>query len=182
MSLYRLAFVGLLSVSCAAVKPNRDPTGELFPRVEGRFLTKAPATVPDALEKPAIVLLGYKQNAQFDIDRWILGLSQLGSTLPLYEVPTIEGLVPGLIANRIDSGMRGGIPEEDWTAVITVYGDAEVLTGWTGTEFPNNARVLLIDREGRVRWFHDRGYSARMVERLAATAKILRAEAAPAAE
>jgi hypothetical protein len=88
-------------------------------------------------------------------------------TVAVREVPTIKGLVPGVFAGMIDGGMRRGIPEEDWGAVITVYGDAGEIVGLTGNENPNNARVLLLDEKGRVIWFHDRGYSPRLALEIA---------------
>ena len=63
--------------------------------------------------------------------------------------------------------MRRGIPEEDWGAVITVYGDAGEIVRLTGNENPANARVLLLDETGKVIWYHDRGYSPRLVLEIA---------------
>ena len=55
--------------------------------------------------------------------------------------------------------MRKGIPQESWKDVITVYGDEKrKIADWTGTENPRNARVILLDENGKVIWFHDRGY------------------------
>ncbi len=140
---------------------NRDPTGERFPSVVGESLEGERVAIPEDFQgKPVLLLVGYLQNAQFDADRWILGAMQAGLEVELREVPTIDGMVPGLIANTIDEGMRGGIPKEDWGAVVTVYDDADKIVAFTGNEQGNNMRVLLLDAEGRVRWFHDRGYSA----------------------
>ena len=70
--------------------------------------------------------------------------------------------------------MRSGIPEEDWASVITVYGsDADRIVALTGNEQPRNMRVLLLDAEGRVRWFHDRGFSAAKLLELVRTAREL---------
>ena len=44
---------------------------------------------------------------------------------------------------------------------MTVYGSgAGELVDFTGNTGGRNIRVLLLDEEGRVQWFHDRGYSA----------------------
>ena len=45
------------------------------------------------------------------------------------EVPTIPGWAPRLFSGAIDGGMRNGIPDEDWGAVVTVYGDGGQVTG-----------------------------------------------------
>ena len=151
----------VLLSACSSQIPNRDPTGQVFPTVQSQALDGKARALPTSLTAPTTVLLvGYVQNAQFDCDRWILGLLQAETPTALYEVPTIDGMIPGMIAGRIDQGMRNGIPEEDWGSVLTVYDDADAITAFTGTEKPNNARVFVLDEHGNVLWFHDRGYSA----------------------
>lgn len=147
--------------ACSAV-PNRMPVGEKLPSVQGENLAGEAVALPaDVAGGPAVLILGYVQKAQFDADRWLFGFLQSQTPVQLYEVPTIKGLVPGLIAGRIDEGMRSGIPSEDWTSVATVYGgDAAKLVELTGNENPRNVRVLLLDGDGVIRWFHDRGFSA----------------------
>ena len=161
--------------ACSSPHPRREPLGEPFPTVRGESLAEEPVELPSALAgAPAVLLIGYAQNAQFDLDRWILGLAQAGTPVAILELPTIPGLVPGMIAGSIDDGMRSGIPSEDWPDVVTLYGaDAKRIARWTGTERKLNGRVVLIDGEGVVAWFHDRGYSAGKVLELDARAREL---------
>jgi hypothetical protein len=143
--------------------------GEAFPSVKGTGLDGAEWQLPEDLTgDPAILFVGYKQNTQFDIDRWLVGLAMTNVSARVLEVPTIKGLVPGLIAGKIDSGMRGGIPRDLWEAVVTVYGDAPEIVEFTGNEFPNNARVLLLDESGKVIYFHDEGFSPNELKELLA--------------
>ena len=161
-----VSILGALALfqGCSSTTPNADPTGKLFPAVEGTSLEGRSHRVPDDFRgRKLLLLVGYVQDAQFDIDRWLLGLMQAQVPVDVRELPTIEGMVPRMIGNQIDSGMRRGIPEEDWGAVITVYGDASEIVDLTGNENPRNARVLLLDEEGRIIWFHDRGYSPRLI-------------------
>ena len=44
--------------------------------------------------------------------------------------------------------------------LLMVYADSDAIARFTGTDNPRNIRVLLLDDEGTVRWYHDRGYSA----------------------
>ena len=145
--------------------------GELFPAVTGKALDGKQVSFPDAVAGgPAVLLIAYEQRAQFDVDRWLLGLLQGELQAPLYEVPTIPGALPGLFAGTIDEGMRGGIPSEDWGVVVTMYDDGDAIARFTGNEDRrNNTRVVVLDKNGVVRFFHDRGYSARLV------AEVLRA-------
>lgn len=155
-------FLALALSGCGGSVANRSPLNEDFPSVLGQSLAGEEVRIPDDLEPGLnLLLIGYEQRAQFDCDRWILGLAQAGTPVSLKELPTIDGMLPGMFSGRIDSGMRSGIPEEDWPVVITVYGSgAEELVRFTGDERGSNARVVLLDEDGVVRWFHDRGYSA----------------------
>lgn len=148
-------------LSCSTVVPNRDPVGRSFPPVRAEALDGEAVVLPDDLAgRPAVLLVGFVQDAQFDGDRWLLGLAQVDVDAAVYEVPTLRGWVPALIAGRIDAGMRRGIPEEDWGSVVTVYADADAIVALCGNENPNNMRVIALDEDGRIVWFHDRGYSA----------------------
>ena len=152
------SFVG----GCSTTYPARDPLGERLPDVEAKTLEGDALALPgDLAGAPAILLVGYKQRAQFDLDRWWMGLQQAEVKVTVIEVPTIPALVPTLISGWIDEGMRAGIPEEGWGVVATLYGDsAEPVARFTGNEGGNNARVLALDGSGQVVWFTDRGYSA----------------------
>jgi hypothetical protein len=162
---FLLATLGL--VACASTHPRQSPTGRLLPEIKGSTLDGTEVLLPRNLAGgPAILLVGYRQRSQFDIDRWLLGMEQASVSVRRYELPTIPGLLPRLCSGRIDAGMRSGIPEEDWSAVITVYGDAGILTRFLGNENPLPARVLLLDGAGRVAFFHDEGYSVASLMRL----------------
>ncbi len=161
-----VALVALLG-ACATTYPRQAPQGMSFPDVTGKDLNGREYRLPrDLFGAPSLLLVGYEQNSQFDIDRWLLGLRQEGIDVRLFEVPTIPGLLPGLFAGKIDQGMRSGIPEEDWVSVITVYGDGERIARFTGNENRLPGRVLLLDGQGRVVFFHDEGYSVGTLLRL----------------
>ena len=183
MRMIHVAILVLATAGCTSV-PNRDPSGETFPTVRGTTVASQAMTLPAAVRgKPAILLVAYDQDAQFDVDRWVLGLLQLGTPIAqLFEVPTVSGVVPTVLGDRIDSGMRSGIPHEDWASVITIYGDGATVERFTGTERDLNARVLLLDENGKVIWFHDRGFSPSMALQLDARVRALASTAEPSAD
>lgn len=161
-----MCVVAMTLAACAST-PNRNPTGETFPKVQGTSLSGKPYELPAAFQgSPTVLLVAYDQNAQFDVDRWLLGLLQAETKVKLYEVPTVANWVAGRFGEQIDSGMRSGIPEEDWSVVVTIYDDGDKVVAWTGDTNPRNARVVLLDASGKVVWFHDRGYSARVMMEL----------------
>lgn len=155
--------VGWMLPGCSTTMPRRDPTGEIFPLVRGQSLEKERIEIPAAFAGgPAVLLIGYKQSAQFDIDRWLMGLIQTELRAQIVEIPTIPGLVPSLASSWIDDGMRSGIPREDWGSVITLYGRAaKPVAALTGTANGQRARIIVLDAMGKVVWFDDEGYSAR---------------------
>jgi len=163
------AFFALGTSSCSTTWPRRDPIGEVLPQVSGTSLADEVVTLPDIADgAPLLLLIGYVQEAQFDLDRWLLGLDQLGWKTRTFEVPTLPGMLPRMFGNVIDNGMRRGIPEEDWAAVVTVYAEADKLAAFTGNEGSRNGRILLLDGTGKVVFYHDRGYSVGTLKKLVA--------------
>ena len=143
-----LILVFLLS-GCATYYPNRKPLGEMFPSVVGQSLEKKTILFPDHVAgKNVLLLLGYVQNSQFDIDRWLIGLDMTQTQVDVFELPTIQGMFPRFFKTKIDQGMRKGIPKELWKGVITIYGDGEKIQLFTGNMNSNNARVILLGKNG----------------------------------
>ena len=155
-----LAFCCLILTACTTQYPNQNPTGKMFPEVSGNSLAKEAVQMPKHfLGEPTALLLGYVQNAQFDIDRWLIGLDMTQTQVNFYELPAIAGMFPRMFETQIDNGMRKGIPKELWKGVITLYDDGEALQEFTGNMNPNNARVMLLDAKGKIVYFYDRGFS-----------------------
>ncbi|MCO6436154.1 MAG: hypothetical protein J5J06_03610 [Phycisphaerae bacterium] len=166
-----LVFVLFLATSggCASTYPKRNPVGENFPSVVGESLAKERTAIPESFRgRPAVLLIGFKQSAQFDIDRWLMGLLQAEVDARIVEVPTIPAIVPTMFSGWIDEGMRGGIPREDWPAVVTLYGSAaHPVAKLTGTKQGQVARVIVLDAEGKIVWFDDEGYAPRKAMQVA---------------
>jgi hypothetical protein len=150
----------LLLSACSTKYPNENPISQTFPSVKGNTLEEQPVSIPEQFNGETVLLLiGYKQNSQFDIDRWLIGLDMTETDVPVFEIPTINNWFAQLISNQIDNGMRKGIPSELWKIVITVYEDGGIIQRFTGNENPNNTRVVLLNGEGKVVYFYDKGFS-----------------------
>ncbi|WP_351124034.1 hypothetical protein [Shewanella sp. T24-MNA-CIBAN-0130] len=159
----------LLLSACSTSYPNQAITGQAFPSVSGQNLEKELMTLPDDLKgEVALLLIGYKQDSQFDIDRWLIGLDMTQTQISVFEVPTIQGLFPRMFSTFIDNGMRSGIPKPLWKGVVTVYKDGEKVQAFTGNEKPNNTRVVLLNAQGKVIYFYDQGFSVDALNQLRA--------------
>jgi hypothetical protein len=164
-TLLTLGFCSALIAACSSVVPAPSQVRNTrFPTVQGNSLQKEKVTIPeDYRGKVTLLLVGYVQRAQFDIDRWILGALQADVKATIVEVPTIAGMLPQMVQGFIDGGMRSGIPESDWASVVTVYEDAPKIIQALGNERPQSAYAVLLDKEGRIAWSSNIGYSASQV-------------------
>jgi len=147
-------------MGCSSTYTHKGVTGKNLPLFKGHTLNKKEITLPDDfLGQKSILLIGYVQNSQFDIDRWLIGLDMQRVVTPVFEIPAIKGFWPKLFRNQIDNGMRRGIPNELWKIVITVYDDGEKIQEFLGNEKPGNARIVILDEQGEIIYFYDRGFS-----------------------
>jgi hypothetical protein len=161
-----VASVVIFSGCTSTLVPPSQKEGA-FPQVTATRLSGEKIILPDALKgSPAILLVGYQQRTQFDIDRWLLGLLDAGIKAQIIEIPTIEGMIPGALSEVIDNGMRSGIPKEDWYSVATVYEDADKIIKAIGNERPQSAHVVLLNSAGEIIWTYYNGYSPRVVREL----------------
>lgn len=156
-----IVFITLSVSGCASYDyPSNVKVGESLLSFEGASLSGTEYTLPKAFEgQQTLLLFGYVHDAQFDIDRWLIGLDQVKAQVAVYEIPAIQGFIPRLFAKQFDDGMREGIPRELWRDVITVYADGDKVQRYTGNQSPKNSRVILIDKNGVVEHFYDRGFS-----------------------
>ena len=147
--------------SCANYEyPSQVTIGDKMIEVTGQSLEGNSVVIPrDFAGQETLLLIGYKQNSQFDIDRWLIGLDMTKTNVAAYEIPTIQGMLPRMFSGFIDGGMRKGIPKNLWKGVVTVYEDGDKVQRFTGNLNPNNARVMLLDKQGNIVYFYDRGFS-----------------------
>jgi hypothetical protein len=174
-TLFSVLLISTLVAACSSVVPAPNQVRNTrFPTVQGTSLEGKKVTIPDDLKgKPTLVLVGYIQRAQFDIDRWILGALQADVKASIIEVPTIAGMLPQMVQGFIDGGMRKGIPQSDWGSVVTVYEDAPKIIQALGNERPQSAYAVLLDKDGRIAWSSNIGYSASQILELKKVAEQL---------
>jgi hypothetical protein len=156
-------FIGVLAMSAAMLRaqPARDAVrvGDRLPALKGQFLTGREATLPQAASgRVALVAVGFTYQSRFPVEawgRWYRSTMGARTDLTFFEVPMIGGLAT-LGRWFIDRGMRSGTPEELHDHVITVYGgtgDWKARLSWSPAR-KDDAYLILLDREGIVRWLH----------------------------
>jgi hypothetical protein len=177
MPLFRWSVVVLLAVGMAPsgipMKSAADEVkpGARLPGVTGKDLNgkawKAPADFPGSR---TLLILGYEEAQQKDIDTWTagLGLTQRENKLPWVEMPVIDE--PGVIMRWIiDTGMQRGIPDKEVRShVWTVYTNRSEFLKSCGIESVNVIHVLVVTREGEVLALESGGYAEQAGRRLLA--------------
>lgn len=157
-----LAIVGLFLVLATTYAAGASPVGKRLPSVKGEALSRKPVRFPeDTVGAPAILLVAYRRGTQADIDRWMAFLKERAPQTVRFEVPAIASILWRPMSGWIDSGMRGGVPQEAWSSVVTLYEDAPQLRDFLGDYGGTTTHLVLLDREGKVAWFNAGGFSER---------------------
>lgn len=160
MRLFSLLLFTFMISACSSSYPNKNVQGKVLPSMRGETLTEQQVEIPAQFSSPlTLLLIGYKQDSQFDIDRWLIGLDMTATTIDSYEIAAIQGMLPRMFKTQINTGMRKGIPKPLWKGVITLYQDGGTMQLFTGNENANNARIMLIDDQGKVLHFYHQGFS-----------------------
>ncbi len=156
--------------------------GQRMPPLKGDLLSKKPGVLPDlAAGQTTLVILGFSYDSRFQVEAWAEKFrARYGAArdVTLYEVPMMGS---GARLGRwfIDSGMRKNTPRELHGRVMTVYGGNDDWKARVGFSAPDDAYLVLIDRQGIVRWLGHGAVSEERLRELVAVVDAL-AVAAPA--
>lgn len=131
--------------------------GTPMPKIEGENLRGNKAVLPDlAKGKVTLVAMGFSYESRRPVEVWTKRFRRDFGQNPdtaFFEVPVISGIAR-LAKLFIELGMRRGTAKEDHDKVITVYGGASDWKERLAVEDTDVAYLLLLDRDGRVRWRH----------------------------
>jgi hypothetical protein len=132
--------------------------GERMPELKGQTLTGRTTVLPQASAGTVtLVAIGFTYKSRFPVEAWAdwYRTSIDPTAVTLFEVPMIGGMAT-LGRWFINRGMRSGTPVELHDHVITVYGGTgdwkQRLSYSTG--HGNDAYLIVLDRQGVVRWLH----------------------------
>jgi len=132
--------------------------GDPLPELKGQTLTGRTAVLPQPSGKVTLVAMGFTYKSRFPVEAWAEWYrATIGSRtdVTFFEVPMIGGAAT-LGRWFINRGMRNGTPAELHDQVITVYGgtgDWKQRLSYSSAH-KDNAYLIVLDREGVVRWLH----------------------------
>jgi hypothetical protein len=163
-----LIFLLLLVLGQAAGANNNALPGEStmphFPTVKAANLEGRDFTIPHDLEGELnLLFVAFERRQQEDVDTWLphaRQLCQTDSRLRSYELPTIRRGNP-VMRWMINHGMASGIHDPQARAsTITLYLDKEDFRAALGIEQEDEITILLIKRDGSIRWRSQGTWSA----------------------
>jgi hypothetical protein len=155
--------VGVLVMATATLRAGaaQEPlrVGDRLPELKGQTLTGRTAALPQASAgNVTLVAMGFTYSSRYAVEAWADWYRTTidpRTDVAFFEVPMIGG-VATLGRWFINKGMRNGTPVELHDQVITVYGG----TGdWKkrlsySPDHEDDAYLIVLDREGVVRWLH----------------------------
>lgn len=125
---------------------------EQFPRLEGENLLGKKIALPDAAAgHAAVIVIGFTHGSQNQTKAWTSSLQQ---ELLVYSIAVLED-APRMVRGMAVHGMKGGVPEDKRDHFVVIYHNEKELKQAAGFEHPDDAYVLLLDKDGAIRWrFH----------------------------
>lgn len=128
----------------------------VFPKVDGKNLEGKSFHLPKDFEGELnLAFLAFQRAQQLVVNTWLPTadiLEKIHPELRYYELPTISRLN---VVSRwfINAGMRSGIKDpKSRKKTVTLYLDKRAFREALGMEDEDNIYILLMDREGTVRW------------------------------
>ncbi len=150
-----LPLVALTAVCTAAMAAPLAP-GASLPPLRGELLTGRSAELPAlTLGKVALIVFGFSRASSDEVEAWAARFKSAhaaDTTHTWLEVPLIGSSMGRMMKPVIQGAMRGGTPEADRVHVMTVFGGTREWKDRLAFQDSRSAYVVLLDREGRVRW------------------------------
>jgi hypothetical protein len=142
---------------------------EQFPRIEGENLLGQKMALPDAAAgHPAVVVIGFTHSSQNQTKAWA---GRLQHEMPTYSIAVLED-APRLVRGMAVHGMKSGVPEDQRDHFLVIYRNEKELKQTAGFDRPDDAYVLLLDKDGAIQWrFHGAVTDGAVVELKAHTPK-----------
>lgn len=135
--------------------------GQPLPAIAGNTLAAKPISLPTAFQgKPGLAILGFKPGARHDCKAWAVWAANSAEKHPGLEVylAVIVEATPR-VAPLVDMFLRAGADDRVADRGLTSYDPDGKLRLAFGVKDDTKALVLLVDRQGKVAWAHDAGFT-----------------------
>ena len=128
------------------------PPAEPLPSFQAETLLGKKLELPDALRGHATVLIiGFSHGSQSETKAW--GIRLEGDLHP-YSIAVLEE-VPRLVRGMATKGIKSGVPDSTKDRFLLAFHEEKELKEAVGFQAPNDAYVVLLDRDGLMQWkFH----------------------------
>jgi hypothetical protein len=131
--------------------------GQELPELKDRALDGEMVTLPnDARGYVTLVAFGFKRESQYDIDDWLAAAPREFEDprrFRTYEIPMMGNGLVKLLRGSINGGMRSATPVARRRFVVPFYGDINAYARRLGMSDRGAVYILLLDKQGIVRWW-----------------------------
>jgi hypothetical protein len=152
-SLSRKVVVGLQLLSAVVVAAQTQNVR--IPMTHGTSFAGAQVTLPDDLRgRVGVLLLGFSKSSGDVCKGWGQRLAATypeSSRVMYYQMPVLES-VPKLIRGMVLKSMRSGVPEAEQLHFMPMFSDEAEWKKIARYANADDAYVLVVDGEGRIRW------------------------------
>jgi hypothetical protein len=127
-------------------------SADQFPAIGGDNLLGAKVALPDAAKgHVTAIVVGFTHASQTQTQAWS---AKIASQLDYYSIAVIED-APRLVRGMISSGMKSSVAKDQRDRFVLATKGEKELKEAAGFDKPDDAYLLLIDRDGQIRWrFH----------------------------
>ncbi|MFO7651832.1 MAG: hypothetical protein R6X13_10900 [bacterium] len=130
--------------------------GTKLPELKDKALDGAVTSLPaDVTGYVTVVAFAFKRESQADIDEWLAMAPEEfkdARRFRMYEVPMMGGGLVKLLRGTINNGMKGATPPARRRFIVPFYGDINAYARKLGMDDRGIVYVLLLDRQGVIRW------------------------------
>jgi hypothetical protein len=150
-------FIGLTfgSLAVNVLRAEAQSSGTHIPDVRGTSFSNEAVNLPEALKgKVGVLVLGFSKSSGELSKGWgeRLSATYRGSQEVMYfQMPVLES-VPKLIRGMVVKSIKSGVPESEQSHFIPMFSDEPAWKKIVRYANADDAYVLVVDGDGRVRW------------------------------
>lgn len=152
----RLTLTAAVLVLVVVAEAAVNITGMKLPELKDKALDGAVVSLPgDVKGYVTVVAFAFKRESQADIDGWLAAAPKEledARRFRMYEVPLMGGGLVRLLRGTINNGMKGATPPARRRYIVPFYGDIDSYARKLGMDDRSAVYVLLLDRQGIIRW------------------------------